>query len=71
MAVSYELIKECKVTGARAGMLHTPHGSLPTPAFMPVGTQATVKAMSPEEIKEIGAAIILSTAAKCCWPTRC
>lgn len=60
MAVSYELIKECRVTGARAGMLHTPHGSLPTPVFMPVGTQATVKAMSPEEIKEIGAGIILS-----------
>ncbi|MBT9139869.1 MAG: Queuine tRNA-ribosyltransferase [Dehalococcoidia bacterium] len=60
MALSYELIKECRVTGARAGMLHTPHGSLPTPVFMPVGTQATVKAMSPEEIKEIGARIILS-----------
>jgi queuine tRNA-ribosyltransferase len=60
MAVTYTLIKECPVTGARAGILHTPHGDVPTPVFMPVGTLATVKAMSPEELKEIGAHIILS-----------
>jgi len=60
MAVRYTLLKECPVTGARAGILHTPHGDVPTPVFMPVGTQATVKTMSPEEIKEIGAKIILS-----------
>lgn len=60
MAVRYELIKECKQTGARLGRLHTPHGVIDTPAFMPVGTQATVKAMSPAELKEIGAQIILS-----------
>lgn len=58
-AIKYELIKTCKQTGARLGKVHTPHGSYDTPAFMPVGTQATVKTMSPEEIKEMGANIIL------------
>lgn len=60
MAVRFELIKECKSTGARLGKLHTPHGIIDTPTFMPVGTQATVKAMSPDELKDIGAQIILS-----------
>ncbi|MDF2590641.1 MAG: tgt [Clostridia bacterium] len=60
MAVKYELIKECKQTGARLGRVHTPHGIIDTPTFMPVGTQATVKAMAPNELKEIGAQIILS-----------
>lgn len=60
MAVKYELIKECKQTGARLGKLYTPHGVIDTPTFMPVGTQATVKAMSPDELKQIGAQIILS-----------
>lgn len=58
--VRYELIKQCKQSGARLGILHTPHGDIHTPVFMPVGTQATVKAMSPAELKEIGAEIILS-----------
>lgn len=58
--IRYELIKTCKQTGARLGIVHTPHGSFETPAFMPVGTQATVKTMAPEEIKEMGAGIILS-----------
>lgn len=60
MAVKYELIKTCTQTGARLGKLHTPHGTIDTPVFMPVGTQATVKSMTPEEIVEIGAGIILS-----------
>ncbi len=59
-AVRYELIKTCKQTGARLGRLHTPHGVIETPIFMPVGTQATVKAMTPEELKDIGSQIILS-----------
>jgi len=59
-AIRYELIKKCKQTGARLGIVHTPHGSFETPAFMPVGTQATVKCMSPDELKEIRAGIILS-----------
>ena len=58
-AVTYELIKQCPVTGARAGRLHTPHGSFDTPMFMPVGTQGTVKTLSPEELKEMGAGFIL------------
>ncbi|MFC5542194.1 MAG: tRNA guanosine(34) transglycosylase Tgt [Bacilli bacterium] len=59
-AIRYEHIKTCKQSGARLGIVHTSHGSFETPAFMPVGTQATVKTMSPEELKEIGAGIILS-----------
>ncbi|RXZ84512.1 tRNA guanosine(34) transglycosylase Tgt [Paenibacillaceae bacterium] len=60
MAIKYELIKQCKQSGARLGRLHTPHGVIETPAFMPVGTQATVKTMSPEELKAMNAQIILS-----------
>ncbi|MDF2500206.1 MAG: Queuine tRNA-ribosyltransferase [Anaerosporomusa subterranea] len=60
VAIRYELVKQCSHTGARAGILHTPHGSFNTPMFMPVGTQATVKAMSPRELTEMGAGIILS-----------
>ncbi|MCJ7839921.1 tRNA guanosine(34) transglycosylase Tgt [Lederbergia sp. NSJ-179] len=59
-AITYELLKTCKQTGARLGILHTPHGSYPTPMFMPVGTLATVKTMSPEELKQMGAGVILS-----------
>lgn len=59
-AISYELIKEDKHTGARLGILHTPHGSFETPMYMPVGTLATVKSLSPEELKEMGAGVILS-----------
>ncbi|MGG3916802.1 tRNA guanosine(34) transglycosylase Tgt [Parageobacillus thermoglucosidasius] len=58
--IRFELIKTCKQTGARLGVLHTPHGSFETPMFMPVGTLATVKTLSPEELKEMGAGIILS-----------
>jgi len=58
--IRFELIKVCKQTGARLGILHTPHGSFETPMFMPVGTLATVKTMSPEDLKELGAGIILS-----------
>ena len=60
MAIKYELIHECKQSGARYGKLHTPHGTFETPVFMPVGTLATVKTLSPEEIKEMGAKIILA-----------
>ena len=58
--VWHEIHHICKQSGARLGTLHTPHGSFATPAFMPVGTQATVKGMSPEEMKSMGAGIILS-----------
>ena len=57
--VYYELIKTDKHTGARLGKLHTPHGVIDTPCFMAVGTQATVKAMTPRDLKEVGAGIVL------------
>lgn len=50
----------CKQTGARYGILHTPHGDVEVPMFMPVGTLATVKGLSPEELKECGAGVILA-----------
>lgn len=60
-AITYELLHECKQTGARRGVIHTPHGDIQTPVFMPVGTQATVKSMTPDELKDmIDAKIILS-----------
>lgn len=60
MVINYELIAEDSHTGARAGLLHTPHGTFKTPMFMPVGTQATVKTLTPEELHAMGAQIILS-----------
>lgn len=60
MVVNYELVAEDRKTGARAGLLHTPHGVFKTPMFMPVGTQATVKTVTSEELEEMGAQIILS-----------
>ena len=59
-AITYELLHQDKNSGARRGVIHTPHGEIQTPVFMPVGTQATVKSLTPEELKEIGAQIILS-----------
>lgn len=56
----FELIKQDEKTGARAGILHTPHGDIETPIYMPVGTQATVKGILPRDLKEAGAQIILS-----------
>ncbi|AIC93956.1 tRNA guanosine(34) transglycosylase Tgt [Shouchella lehensis] len=58
--ITYEHIKTCKQTGARLGRVHTPHGTFETPMFMPVGTMATVKTMSPEDLKAMDAQIILS-----------
>lgn len=60
MFISYTLEVKDERSLARAGVLHTTRGDVPTPVFMPVGTQATVKTMSPRELKEIGAKIILS-----------
>ena len=57
--ISYELLHKDKKTGARRGVIHTPHGDIQTPIFMPVGTQATVKSMTNEELVENGAQIIL------------
>ncbi|MEO0230814.1 MAG: tRNA guanosine(34) transglycosylase Tgt [candidate division WOR-3 bacterium] len=60
MRVRYELIKKEKHTGARLGILHTPHGDVELPNFMPVATQGTVKTMSPRDLEEIGVQIIVS-----------
>jgi queuine tRNA-ribosyltransferase len=57
---SFEITHVCKQSGARCGILHTPHGDVLTPMFMPVGTLATVKYLSPEEIQEINAGVILA-----------
>lgn len=59
-SISFDLLKEDRRTKARLGILHTPHGDVETPIFMPVGTKATVKTMTPEEVKDLGAQIILS-----------
>ena len=60
-AITYELLHVDKNSGARRGVVHTPHGDIQTPVFMPVGTQATVKSISPEELKEdVKAQIILA-----------
>jgi len=56
----FEVIRKSGDSGARCGLLQTPHGAFETPVFMPVGTQATVKTMTPEELEQIGAKIILS-----------
>lgn len=60
MNFSYTVEKECKDTGARAGILKTPHGDIKTPVFMPVGTQATVKTMTAAQIEDSRAQIILA-----------
>ena len=60
MPPQFDLIKKDSATSARLGKIITPHGIIDTPAFMPVGTQGTVKSMIPEEIKNCGAEIILS-----------
>ena len=57
---SYETLHICKQSGARIGVFHTPHGDIETPVFMPVGTQATVKTLTPEELERANAQIILS-----------
>ncbi len=59
-AITYELKHVCRQSGARYGVLHTPHGDIETPVFMPVGTQASVKGLAPEELQEMHAQIILA-----------
>ena len=56
----FELLKVDEETGARAGILHTPHGDIETPVYMPVGTQATVKGVFPRDLKQAGSQIILA-----------
>lgn len=58
--ITFEITHVCKQSGARTGILHTPHGDVKTPMFMPVGTQATVKFISPEELYEMGSGVVLA-----------
>ncbi len=58
--ITFDILKREKHTRARLGVIHTSHGDIHTPVFMPVGTQAAVKAMRPEEVRDMGAEIILS-----------
>ena len=60
--MSFEVIKSCSHSGARVGMITTPHGAVPTPIFCPVGSQATVKSLTPEEFFALGTKMILSNA---------
>ncbi len=55
-----EILHVDKQTGARYGILHTPHGDVETPMFMPVGTNATVKCLSPEQVKACGSGVVLA-----------
>ncbi len=57
---TYDIVAEDPKTSARAGVLHTPHGDVPTPIFMPVGTKATVKGLLPSQLEELGTKILLA-----------
>ena len=60
MSFSFELLAEDKNSYARAGLIHTRHGDIPTPVFAPVGTQATVKTLTPTDLHDLGVNLILS-----------
>ena len=64
-AVTFETTHICKQSGARTGILHTPHGDVLTPMFMPVGTAASVKFISPEELYDMHAGVILANTYHC------
>jgi queuine tRNA-ribosyltransferase len=59
MTFSFDLLHEDSRTAARAGLMHTPHGDIPTPVFAPVGTLGSVKTMTPADLHELGATLIL------------
>ena len=60
MSRIFKLAKTCPRTKARAGTLTTPHGSVPTPVFLPVGSQGTVKTLTPDDLKSLGVGMILA-----------
>ncbi len=64
-AIEFEVTHICKQSGARTGLLHTPHGTVETPMFMPVGTAASVKFVSPEELYDMHAGVILANTYHC------
>ena len=57
---TYDILAEDPGTDARTGVLHTPHGDVPTPIFMPVGTKATVKGLMPSTLEQLGTKILLA-----------
>lgn len=59
-AFAFQVEGRCPESWARAGVMRTPHGEIPTPVFAPVGTQATVKSLSPRELQELGVTLILA-----------
>lgn len=61
MNAKFEICARLGALG-RAGVIHTPHGDIPTPAFVPVGTKATVKALVPEQVRDLGASAVLANA---------
>ncbi|HMO21472.1 MAG TPA: tRNA guanosine(34) transglycosylase Tgt, partial [Candidatus Melainabacteria bacterium] len=61
-SIKYELVAECPWSGARAAVLTTPHGRIETPVFMPVGTNAAMRAMTFDDVERCGAEIVLSNA---------
>lgn len=61
----YDIVAEDPTTHARAGVFHTPHGDIPTPIFMPVGTKATVKGILPSSLHEVGTKILLANTYHC------
>ena len=60
MPIRFDIKTKCNDTLARTGCIHTPHGDINTPVYMPVGTQATVKAMTPHQVADTGAEIVLA-----------
>ena len=58
--MSFEILKKSSVSRARLGVIHTAHGDIHTPAFMPIGTYGAVRSLSPEEVRGLGAEVILS-----------
>ena len=60
MGLKFTIVGQDGATGARAGILHTPHGDIETPIFMPVGTAGSVKAMTQAQLEEAGAQVILA-----------
>ena len=61
-SLTFEILDSCSENGARTGIVTTPHGSFQTPAFMPVGTRATIKGLTPAQVRATGSEIILNNA---------
>ena len=60
--IRFEVLKKCSANSARTGVVHTPHGSFDTPAFMPVATAAAMKGVLPSQVESTGSQIILNNA---------